>query len=87
MAAQIPFDDHPSPPIEPKTSGGGLSRPLSDGEKRALAMQSANRATAGMAPAAVEKRQAAPAVDQAMKRPRFFSDSIGTDWRRPRSGR
>jgi hypothetical protein len=86
MAAQYPYSDHPSPPVEPKADAGGLSRPLSYGEKECLAMQAKNRATAGMTFADVEKRQAAPAVDMGKKASSHFVDSIGSAWRRPRQG-
>jgi hypothetical protein len=56
---------------------------LSSSERTLLEMQAKNRATAGMSPAAVEARQAAPATDMAAKSPRNFRDSIGTPWRRP----
>jgi hypothetical protein len=84
MAAQYPYSDHPSPPVEPKTSAGELSRPLSYGESEALKMQARNRATAGMTFDAVEVRQAAGATDTAKKSPQFFRDSIGSSWHKPR---
>jgi hypothetical protein len=73
----IPQNDHPSSPIEPRTEPGGLSRPLSYGEARALEQQRKNRATAGEAPSVVEARQGAAAVDMSMKTPRHSAWTPG----------
>jgi hypothetical protein len=73
MAAQYPFSDHPGPPVEPKTSAGEFSRPLSDGESRALAMQSANRASPDRTWEDWDRiNQRAIETDMAVKSPRFF---------------
>jgi hypothetical protein len=53
---------------------------LTASEREVLAMQARNAESANGSPAAVERRQAAPATDMDMKRPRFFD--VGLPWQR-----
>ena len=59
-----------------KISAEGLSKPLSFGEREAIAMQHRNRATDGQTPGQVEERnlRAISTTSNGLKVPRFIRD-------------
>jgi hypothetical protein len=81
MEEHLPFgtfhlDGNPGPPARAdsaKQTDLGFERPLSFGEREALAMQASNRQAVGMTPGEFEARNLAIiSVDADIKRPRLF---------------